>query len=60
MLALAPKAIAYVACDPVTLARDLKVFVARGFQLETLTCFDMFPQTHHVETLAWLNKSTAA
>jgi 23S rRNA (uracil1939-C5)-methyltransferase len=60
LLALAPKAIAYVACDPVTLARDLKVFVARGWQLETLTCFDMFPQTHHVETLAWLSKETAA
>lgn len=46
--------IAYVACDPVTLARDLKKLVTRGYELESLCLFDMFPQTHHFETLAWL------
>ncbi|HWP08273.1 MAG TPA: hypothetical protein VNN72_21175 [Polyangiaceae bacterium] len=54
LVRLRPRAIAYVACDPVTLARDLKVLQARGYVLGELTCFDMFPQTHHVETLAWL------
>jgi 23S rRNA (uracil1939-C5)-methyltransferase len=54
LMRLRPRAIAYVACDPVTLARDLRVLAARGYVLEGITCFDMFPQTHHVETLVWL------
>jgi 23S rRNA (uracil1939-C5)-methyltransferase len=54
LVRLKPRAIAYVACDPVTLARDLRVLAARGYALEGITCFDMFPQTHHVETLVWL------
>jgi 23S rRNA (uracil1939-C5)-methyltransferase len=41
-------------CNPVTLARDLGRLVALGFELEELRAFDMFPQTHHLETLAWL------
>ena len=56
IVALAPRAIAYVACDPVTLARDLRTLKASGFELRELVCFDMFPQTHHVETLAWLSR----
>jgi 23S rRNA (uracil1939-C5)-methyltransferase len=41
-------------CNPVTLARDLGRLVALGFELDELVAFDMFPQTHHLETLAWL------
>ncbi|GAB2846476.1 class I SAM-dependent RNA methyltransferase [Actinocorallia aurea] len=46
--------IAYVSCDPATLARDLKYFSARGWTLETLRAFDLFPQTSHVECVASL------
>ena len=47
-----PRAIVYVSCDPATLARD----VARlpGWRVASLVCFDMFPQTAHVETVCEL------
>jgi 23S rRNA (uracil1939-C5)-methyltransferase len=51
---LAPRAIAYVACDPVTLARDLKPLLAAGLRVGSVQGFDMFPRTHHFETLVWL------
>ena len=46
--------IAYVSCDPATLARDLAVFGEHGWELEELRAFDAFPMTHHVECLATL------
>jgi 23S rRNA (uracil1939-C5)-methyltransferase len=48
---LAPSRIVYVSCDPATLARDLKKLIAQKFEVESVTGFDMFPQTHHVETV---------
>jgi 23S rRNA (uracil1939-C5)-methyltransferase len=53
-----PRQIAYCACDPVTLARDLRTLCDAGYGLEQVTGFDMFPQTHHFETLAWLTRSS--
>jgi tRNA/tmRNA/rRNA uracil-C5-methylase (TrmA/RlmC/RlmD family) len=46
--------IAYVSCDPATMARDIGVFLASGWVLEALRGFDAFPMTHHVECLATL------
>jgi tRNA/tmRNA/rRNA uracil-C5-methylase (TrmA/RlmC/RlmD family) len=46
--------IAYVSCDPATLARDMAVLGASGWELEALRAFDAFPMTHHVECLATL------
>lgn len=55
--ALAPRAVAYVACDPVTLSRDLKPLLAAGMRIVSVRGFDMFPRTHHFETLVWLEAS---
>ena len=45
--------IVYVSCHPATLARDAQVLVERhGFRLRTARVFDMFPHTHHIESLA--------
>jgi len=43
-----------VACDPVTLARDLAGLTGAGYRLERLTLVDLFPQTFHLETVARL------
>jgi tRNA/tmRNA/rRNA uracil-C5-methylase (TrmA/RlmC/RlmD family) len=52
--ALAPRAIAYVACDPAALARDVAYARAAGYGLRSLRAFDAFPMTHHVECIAIL------
>jgi tRNA/tmRNA/rRNA uracil-C5-methylase (TrmA/RlmC/RlmD family) len=46
--------IAYVSCDPATLARDIAVLSGYGWSVEALRAFDAFPMTHHVECLATL------
>jgi tRNA/tmRNA/rRNA uracil-C5-methylase (TrmA/RlmC/RlmD family) len=56
--ALRPRAVAYVACDPASLARDVATFAAAGYGLEGLRAFDLFPQTQHVECVAILRPST--
>lgn len=57
--AAGPRAIAYVACDPASLARDLKLFADRGFVVSRIRGFDLFPMTHHVECVALLTKSAS-
>ena len=53
----APRAVAYVACDPAALARDLTTFAELGYPLTDLRAFDVFPMTHHVECVALLTKT---
>ena len=55
VLKLKPRTIALVGCDPVSLSRDLGELTALGSTVESITMFDMFPQTHHSETLAILD-----
>ena len=52
-----PRAVAYVACDPAALARDVATFAELGYSLEALRAFDLFPMTHHVECVALLEKT---
>jgi tRNA/tmRNA/rRNA uracil-C5-methylase (TrmA/RlmC/RlmD family) len=52
----APRAVAYVACDPAALARDLATFAERGYVLREVRAFDLFPMTHHVECVALLTR----
>jgi 23S rRNA (uracil1939-C5)-methyltransferase len=47
-----PDRIVYLSCDPATVARDLSVFAHLGYRLLSAECFDLFPQTPHVEMLA--------
>ena len=51
-----PRAIAYVACDPAALARDVATFAKLGYHLRRLRAFDLFPMTHHVECVALLTR----
>lgn len=51
---MSPRAIAYVACDPAALARDVAIAVTAGYRLRSVRAFDQFPMTHHVECVAIL------
>lgn len=53
---MAPRNIVYVACDPVALARDLATLMPYGYRLKAMRSLDLFPQTHHFETLVALTK----
>jgi 23S rRNA (uracil1939-C5)-methyltransferase len=44
--------IVYVSCDPTTLARDGSQLSQAGYHLESVTPFDFFPQTYHIETVS--------
>jgi tRNA/tmRNA/rRNA uracil-C5-methylase (TrmA/RlmC/RlmD family) len=49
---IAPRAIVYVACDPAALARDTTYLHEVGYSLKKMRAFDLFPMTHHIETVA--------
>jgi 23S rRNA (uracil1939-C5)-methyltransferase len=54
---LAPRALAYLSCDPDTLARDLAALAAHGYRCDAVTPFDMLPHTPHVEALAIVSRA---
>jgi tRNA/tmRNA/rRNA uracil-C5-methylase (TrmA/RlmC/RlmD family) len=49
---LAPKQLLYISCDPATLARDAQGLMERGFSLDSVEAFDLFPMTEHIESVA--------
>jgi 23S rRNA (uracil1939-C5)-methyltransferase len=49
--------IVYISCDPATLARDLGILARSGYHLRRIQVVDMFPQTHHLETITLLTRS---
>jgi len=53
-----PRAVVYVSCDPATQMRDLKSFLAAGYQLTAVQPFDLFPQTRHLECVITLRRDT--
>lgn len=57
VVAREPRAIAYVACDPAALGRDLATFAEEGYEPTSIRGFDLFPMTHHVECVAILRRS---
>lgn len=56
VLAARSRHVALCSCNPRTLARDLRALCDAGFAVERVELFEMFPHTHHVESLAWLTR----
>ena len=46
----------YISCKPSSLARDLEIFAARGYEVKKICCVDMFPNTYHIETIVALHR----
>lgn len=55
LIALSPKKIVYISCDPVTLSRDLKIITNANYEIKRIQPVDMFAQTNHVESVSLLS-----
>ena len=56
LLRIQPSRIVYVSCGPESLARDLKILTAGGYQVQKIQPVDMFPYTSHVETVVLMSR----
>jgi len=56
IITIGPKILAYISCDPSTLARDARRLIAGGYHLSRVTPFDLFPQTFHIESISFFEK----
>jgi len=56
IIAFNPPQFVYVSCKPTSLARDLPIFIEKGYKVTKVKCMDMFPHTPHVETIVALYK----
>lgn len=54
---IAPSRLVYISCNHATMCRDIAPLLAEGYSLADCTAFDMFPDTHHVETLVTLERT---
>ena len=52
-----PRRIVYVSCNPATLARDLAIMKDLGYEAQEIQPIDLFPQTSHVECVAWMTQA---
>ncbi|MGD0892433.1 MAG: 23S rRNA (uracil(1939)-C(5))-methyltransferase RlmD [Terracidiphilus sp.] len=57
LVRVAAPALVYVSCDPATLARDLNALLKGGYEIESITLADLFPQTFHLETVVHLRRA---
>ncbi|MBO6753996.1 MULTISPECIES: methyltransferase domain-containing protein [Spongiibacter] len=53
------QSLVYVSCDPASLARDLSILSEGGFHIRQAVAVDMFPHTHHLESMVWLSRPSA-
>lgn len=51
------RAVVYVACDPTSLARDVGTFKELGYSVQSLRAFDIYPNTHHVESVVLMSRA---
>jgi 23S rRNA (uracil1939-C5)-methyltransferase len=56
ILAMRPKILVYISCDPSTLARDARHLLNGGFKLQQITPLDLFPQTFHIESISFFTR----